>query len=202
MHCTGFSQQSLLLGDIVFSVIGGRYTGSVSPNKQLLYRGQSCPDETGPHTYITEYKSKGMRFIHHGMRRISGSCSQFSVLLFHLSHSLSRLYVCQTFCASTAIIFFDVETFSVFQRDREMFRWHWRGKARHALLIPWSDNLFWFGIWLRYAISVQISPYLPRKKWLFISVTEENESNYTCRFFLLSIFLWNLTYSSVMLLFC
>lgn len=36
-----FSQQSLLLGEIVFSVVGGRYTGSVSQNKQLLYKGDS-----------------------------------------------------------------------------------------------------------------------------------------------------------------
>lgn len=53
MDRTGFSEQTPLLGEIVLGDIGGRYTGSVSQNKQLLYRGQSCPDETAPHTYIT-----------------------------------------------------------------------------------------------------------------------------------------------------
>lgn len=56
MDCTDFSRQSLLLGEIVFSVVGGRYTGPLNQNKQLLYKGRvpGCPNEALPHAYVTE----------------------------------------------------------------------------------------------------------------------------------------------------
>ena len=77
MDCIGFSQQSPLLGEIVFSVISGRYTGSVSQSKQFLYRGQNGGvrmKQPHPLTALNPKKEKKTRIIHYWMVRIEESC--------------------------------------------------------------------------------------------------------------------------------
>lgn len=98
MDCTGFSQQTPLLGEIVFSVIGGRYTGSVSQNKQLLYRGQSRGVRMEPaHMHITESKSNEDYTLLNNEDQGELLLIQYCAFIFHLFRSLSHLCVCHRF---------------------------------------------------------------------------------------------------------
>ncbi len=144
-----FSQQTPLLGEIVFSVIGGRYTGSVSQNKQLLYRGQSRVVRTEPaHMHITESKSNEDYTLLNNEDQRELLLIQYCAFIFHPFHSISHLCVrVPSFLCASSITLLDIQTTSRLQKLHPPPPLALRTHVSYLLhggekVIQWSDSIF------------------------------------------------------------